>query len=137
MLIKQEEIKALLGRSLKDVEEKNFQLYYQIAVTRLEDLLCRPLTEILTELDVEELPADLKLVLARIFGSLSVENASEIGVDKKDVEDFSISYNDDINKIFAITVQQNAQTIMKYAKCCAIRNGRTLREDCLYYDNIR
>lgn len=137
MYLKQDDVKALLGRSLNNVEEENFQLYYQIAVTRLEDLLCRPLTDILTELDVEELPVDLKLVLARLFGSLTAENASEIGVEKKDVEDFSISYNDDINKIFALTVQQNAQTIMKYAKCCAIRNGRTLREDCLYYDNFR
>lgn len=137
MYLKQDDVKALLGRSLNNVEEENFQLYYQIAVTRLEDLLCRPLADILTELDVEELPVDLKLVLARLFGSLTAENASEIGVEKKDVEDFSISYNDDINKIFALTVQQNAQTIMKYAKCCAIRNGRTLREDCLYYDNFR
>lgn len=137
MYLNEDKVTALLGRSLSKIEEDNFELYYQIAVTRLEDLICRPLTDVLEELAAEDLPIDLKLVLARLFGCLSAENSSEYGVQSKKVEDFNISYNTDINKVYALTVQANSTTIMKYSKCCSIRSGRTLREDCRYYDNIR
>lgn len=137
MYLTQDETEALLGRSLASVEVNNFTLYQQIATTRLEDLLCRSLEDVLSSLSVSELPIDLKLVLARLFGCLSAENNAEIGVESKKVEDFDISYNQNINNIYALTVQANSQTILKYAKCCNIRSGRTLLQDRKYYDNIR
>lgn len=137
MYLTQDETKALLGRSLTDVEINNFNLYQEIAITRLEDLLCRSLDDVITALGVESLPNDLKLVLARLFGCLSAENAVEVGVESKRVEDFDISYNENINNIYALTVQSNSQAIMKYAKCYNIRHGRTLLGDFKYYDGIR
>lgn len=137
MYLTQDETEALLGRSLTGVEINNFTLYQQIAITRLEDLLCRTLSDVNDSLGVETLPTDLKLVLARLFGCLTAENNAEIGVESKRVEDFDISYNQNINNIYALTVQANSQTIMKYAKCCGIRSGKTLLWDKKYYDNFR
>lgn len=137
MYLTQDETEALLGRSLTSVEVNNFTLYQQIATTRLEDLLCRSLEDVLRDLSATELPLDLKLVLARLFGCLTAENNAEIGVESKRVEDFDISYNQNINNIYALTVQANSQTILKYAKCCNIRSGKTLLQDRKYYDNIR
>lgn len=135
--INQYEVEALLGRSLSRNEESNYDLYIEIAITKLEDLMCRDLESIINDLSLDEIPADLKLVLARFFGSLSLENAQEIGVETKRVEDFSISYNENANKVFSQVVQQNYGTIAKYSKCMNIRSGRTLREECRYYDNLR
>ena len=137
MYLTQDETEALLGRSLTNIEINNFALYQLIATTWLEDLLCRTLEDVLKDLSATELPLDLKLVIARLFGSLTAENNAEIGVESKRVEDFDISYNQNINNIYALTVQANLQTILKYAKCCNIRSGKTLLWDRKYYDNIR
>lgn len=137
LYIDQYEVEALLGRSLTNIEERNFDLYLKIAITKLEDLICIDLEKLMTELETDELPADLKLVLARLFGVLHTESTQEIGVDSKRVEDFEISYNDNTNKVFALTVQQNSATIMKYSKCVSIRSGKTIYEDCKYYDGLR
>lgn len=133
-LITQAEVAKLLGRSLTASEEDAFDEWEEIAEQRLADLLCvSSLSVLLTELSLTSLPIDLKLVLARFFGGISVENGVEIGVTSKKVEDFSITYNDaDRKNIFGTLVTANGATILKYSQC-TIRSGRTLKEEAKYY----
>ncbi len=126
------EIEALLGRSLTSVESNNFDIYLDIAESRVEDLICIKLEALLEELGASELPNDLELVIARFFGNISVENNTELGVQSKKVEDFSISYDTTKTTEDAI-IAQNRTTLAKYSHCGAIEHGRTLNQDPRYY----
>lgn len=132
----QDKIAALLGRTLTTAELAAFDDYLEIASTRVSDLICISLNDLMTELQVNTLPSDLALVVARFFGVISQENQAQPQVQTKRVEDFSITYNTDAD-IFSASITQNMPTLAKYSHCgCAIRQGRTLREDLRYYDRI-
>ena len=120
--ISQDEVAALLGRSLTPTEDKNFSLYIDIAKLRLNDLLCTDVSKI------NPLPSDLKLVWARFFGALSAESAEmqSNGIQQKRVEDFYITYRDS-DGAMADLLDKNGAIIAKYAQCgSGIRHGRTI-----------
>jgi len=126
-IISQDTMAALLGRPLEVVEVENYALYLQIAVARLEDLLCLKFEEL------GELPVDLQLLLARCFGVITREqgDTKNFGVSSKKVEDFSINYDTGAANMSAmeVFVRQNASIIDKYGQCQAkLRSGRT--DDC-------
>ena len=131
----QSEASKLLGRSLTTTEAKSFDMWEQIAESRLSDLLCvASLADLLTALGVQALPTELKLVLARFFGGISTENGVEIGVTSKKVEDFSITYDEkERNNVFGNIVTANGTAILKYSQCKWLRSGRTLKEEAKYY----
>lgn len=133
--IESSQVSALIGRSLTNIETRNFNLYEEIAEMKLSDLLCRPLTEVADE--EGKLPADLLLVLARLFGTIKEENSVEHGVKSKQVEDFRIELRETEDSIMAETIANNGATILKYANCGGIRHGRTIMTDRRYYHNDR
>lgn len=58
--------------------------------------------------------------------------ATSHGINKKQVEDFSISYETDVSSPMVMFVDQNAATIDKYGKCQAkTRSGKVICGDCL------
>lgn len=112
-IISQEDMAALLGRPLSDAETDNYALYLQIAVLRLDDLLCIKLE------DMTDIPADLRLLIARCFATIPAEQAqtASLGITKKDVEDFSISFDAEADSPMVAFVAQNQATIDKYGQC--------------------
>lgn len=135
----QSEASKLLGRSLTTTEAKSFDMWEQIAESRLSDLLCvASLADLLTVLGLQVLPTELKLVLSRFFGGISAENGVEIGVTSKKVEDFSITYDEkERNNVFGNIVTANGTAILKYSQCKWLRSGRTLKEEAEYYHHDR
>lgn len=135
----QSEASKLLGRSLTTTEAKSFDMWEQIAESRLSDLLCvASLADLLTVLGLQVLPTELKLVLSRFFGGISAENGVEIGVTSKKVEDFSITYDEkERNNVFGNIVTANGTAILKYSQCKWLRSGRTLKEEAKYYHHDR
>ena len=118
-IITQEQIEALLGRSLTKTEKDNFGLYLRIAVERLEDLLCLTLTYPLVE--------GLQLLLARCFATIGQEQnlMANLGVSSKKVEDFSISYDGSSDEPMEAFVKANSNAIETYSECQAkIRQGK-------------
>lgn len=119
-IISQEDMAALLGRPLSDVEKQNYSLYLQIAILRLDDLLCIKLE------DMTDIPADLQLLIARCFATVIAEQAETAshGITNKKVEDFSISFDVDAKSPMVAFVAQNTATIDKYGQCQGpIRTG--------------
>ena len=122
--INQELVEGLLGRSLTEVESTNFELYKQVAVERLDNLLCIDLA------GMDDIPADLQLLIARCFAVIGQEQeaSGNFGVSSKKVEDFSINYHAEAfleTSPMATLVKQNASTIDKYGQCQAkIRSGK-------------
>lgn len=136
-ILSTEEVEELLGRSLTSVETKYFADYLSLAQIRLEDIICISLDGLMSELNVDELPIDLALVLARFFGILGKENGQDYGVSSKKVEDFSVSFNSD-QDIFGELIQANATTLAKYSHCGSqIRHGKVLMEEAYLYDGFR
>lgn len=124
-------VAAYLGRELSSLEAENFSLYLQVAVERLDDLLCIDIA------GMEDIPSDLQLLIARCFGLLATEQeaAANFGVASKDVEDFSISYHAEMLETTPMVefVKQNSTIIEKYGECQAeIRSGkvRPYHGDC-------
>lgn len=119
-IISQEDMAALLGRSLSDVEQKNYSLYLKIAILRLDDLLCIKLEE------MTDIPADLQLLVARCFATVVAEQTQTAshGITTKKVEDFSISFDANADSPMVAFVAQNTATIDKYGQCQGpIRTG--------------
>lgn len=126
-IISQETMAALLGRSLSTIEVNNYLLYLDIAILRLNDLLCIQIE------GMENIPADLQLLLARCFTTVTMEQeaTSNHGINRKQVEDFSISYFEDASSPMVDFVKQNGPTIDKYGQCQArIRSGKVINGDC-------
>jgi len=111
-IISKEDMAKLLGRSLTDVEDKNYTLYLGITVERLQDILC------LTELP-EPLPLDLQLLIARLFGIIVVEQRASLdNIQSKKVEDFSVTYdNNSTETPMSKFININQVTIAKYSQC--------------------
>lgn len=125
-IIPQEEMAALLGRTLSTIEATNYNLYLKIAILRLEDLLCITITK--------NLPVDLQLLLARCFGTIASEQSATagLGITNKKVEDFSISFDANAETPMAAFVSQNSALIAKYSECQApIRAGESCHADCI------
>lgn len=131
-ILPQEQIETLLGRQLTPAEEAAFDIYEEIAETKVADLLCtESLAKLMQERGWETLPLDLQLTTARFFNAISIENNAEPGVESKQVEDFHITYTANRN-ILAETITANIATLQKYS-ACGFRSGRTLKEDPRYY----
>lgn len=125
--ISQDQMAALLGRPLSTVEQENYDLYLSIAILRLDDLLCIKIE------DMETIPADLMLLIARCFATILQEqtDAAGHGINRKQVEDFSISYFEDPDSPMVLFVKQNSATIEKYGQCQApIRSGKVCCDHC-------
>ena len=131
-IISQTDMSAYLGRALTTTETDNYQLYLNLAQTRLEDLLCDELTL--------PLETGLALVLARCFAVISQEQESStnLGISSKKVEDFSISYKTDGETPMISFIAQNQATITKYSRCigpirsgCVPGGGRRARGYCI------
>lgn len=122
-ILKQEQVATLLGRPLSKVETKNFNIYLEITETKLKDLLC------LSEWP-EEIPADLRLLIARAFGTIVETQKFENGITNKKVEDVSVSFAENRQDPLTVVLTQEAATVAKYSKCSAgIRHGRTIYDD--------
>lgn len=127
-IITKDQMAALLGRPLSMLETNNYELYLQIATLRLDDLLCIKIEE------MEKIPADLQLLLARCFGVIVLEQQSTAnhGINRKQVEDFSISYFEESSSPMVEFVKQNGSIIDKYGQCQApIRHGKVCGDNCL------
>ena len=126
-----ETVAAYLGRELSSLEVDNFDVYLQVAVERLNDLLCIDIASL------SYVSADLQLLISRCFGLLATEQeaTANYGVSSKDVEDFSISYSSETLETTPMVafVKQNSALIEKYGECQAeIRSGkvRPYHGDC-------
>jgi hypothetical protein len=73
----------------------------------------------------EDLPVDLKLLLARLFALVSQENTQDRLVQSKQVEDFRIAFNTS-SSAYDNFLEENAGIIQKYSLCSVgdIRHGR-------------
>lgn len=123
-----EDMTALLGRPLSTIENQNYNLYLEIAIERLNDLLCLKIDE------MQEIPADLKLLTARCFAVIMQEQevTANHGINRKQVEDFSISYFEDSSSPMVEFVRQNGALIDKYGACQAgIRSGKGACGHCI------
>lgn len=126
-IITKDQMAALLGRPLSSVEDKNYELYLNVTALRLDDLLCTDIA------NMQNIPADLQLLIARCFATVlqEQETAANHGVNRKQVEDFSISYFEDATSPMVEFVRLNAATIDKYGQCQApMRSGEVCRGDC-------
>lgn len=121
-VLSQDEVVALLGRPLSEVEVKNFNIYFEIADLKLKDLLC------LSNLP-NPIPADLKMLLAKMFGSIKATQDLEHnnGVESKRVEDFSINYTADKKSPMSLVLSNESATLLKYSQCSSgIMHGKTM-----------
>lgn len=121
-VLSQDEVVALLGRPLSEVEIKNFNIYFEIANLKLKDLLC------LFSLP-NPIPADLKMLLAKMFGSIKATQDFEYnnGVESKRVEDFSINYTADKKSPMSLVLSNESATLLKYSQCSSgIIHGKTM-----------
>lgn len=127
-IISQDKMAKLLGRSLSTTETENYELYLDLAIARIKDLLC------VTSLP-SELPIDLELLVARCFGVMSVEQVSDgENVSNKKVEDFSISYDTNSKDTpMSKFVRQNVSIIAKYSECQGkIQSGDLRYGNCIH-----
>lgn len=121
-VLSQDEVVALLGRPLSEVEIKNFNIYFEIADLKLKDLLC------LSNLP-NPIPADLKMLLAKMFGSIKATQDFEKnnGIESKRVEDFSINYTADKKSPMSLVLSNESATLLKYSQCSSgIMHGKTM-----------
>lgn len=100
-----DECASLLGRTLTDAEEKNYDLWLAVATARLNALTHRNITE-------WEKPDDfpiIKLLLARLVSVLKLEQetSEEYGMTAKTVEDFKIEYDTTSSTPMREFVRQN------------------------------
>lgn len=126
-IISQDEMAAYLGRSLSTVETENYELYIELAQSRLEDLLCTKI--------VKPLPTDLALTLARCFAVISLEQneQSDLNVTSKKVEDFSLTRKsgNEAETPMASFMRLNDAILTKYSRCQGcIRSGK-IYGDCI------
>ena len=121
-VLSKDEVVTLLGRPLSEVETKNFNIYLEIADLKLKDLLC------LNEFP-NPIPADLKLLLTKMFGSIKATQDFERdnGVESKRVEDFSINYKTDKKSPMSLVLANESATLLKYSQCSSgIMHGKTM-----------
>lgn len=118
-VIQIEQMEALLGRSLTEVESANYELYLDLAVGELENLLCRKITT--------PVPQGLQLLVARCFAAKILEQASttsSFNITGKRVEDFSLTLDGNLTPMESF-VTTNTALLKKYSECQGkIRSGR-------------
>jgi hypothetical protein len=64
---------------------------------------------------LDELPSDLKLLLANLFGLVSVEQSTNGRVERKSIEGYSVTYRDTDD--YQQLVKDFESTIRKYSLC--------------------
>ena len=112
-VLSQDEVVALLGRPLSEVEVKNFNIYFEICLNEFPN----------------PIPADLKMLLAKMFGSIKATQDFEHnnGVESKRVEDFSINYTADKKSPMSLVLSNESATLLKYSQCSSgIMHGKTM-----------
>lgn len=120
-LIEQDEVEAILGRSLTSLERTNYELYLDIATARLVSLLC--LAETPTELE----DVRMKVLLAQLFGlkMAETEYAARTGIKAKQVEDFRVTYKDEAETPIEALAKNYASEIAALSQCYGkIRSGK-------------
>ena len=129
-IISKEQMAKLLGRSLTTVEDTNYQLYLDLTVQRLSDLLCIPE---LAEYEVFQI--DLQLLIARLFSIIGVEQRTSYeNIESKKVEDFSVNYDANSKETpMSRFINTNLATIAKYSQC----QGKVLHGRLFYGDGFR
>lgn len=131
-IISADDVSALIGRPLTNLETANFETYLKIAIERLEGLLCITLTC--------PLKPGLKLLLANCFDAIGKEQKANRnrGVKSKKVEDFDITYEEMKETPMEAFVNQNERDLERYSECQApIRQGKVCNGDgirLLYLD---
>lgn len=126
-ILSQADLEAFLGRPLSTTESDNIELYLELAVERVKDILC--FTSLPKPLD-----AELKLLIARCFDVITQEQktAGNQGITNKKVEDFSISYDLNSDSPMVFFLKQNRAIILKYSECQAkIRTGDVRHGNCV------
>lgn len=121
-IISQEDVVALLGRSLSESETQNFNIYLEITELKLKDLLC-------IDKWPNPLPTDLKMLLAKVFGSIKATQDFERdnGVTSKRVEDFAVNFSENKSSPLSVVLTSEAATVSKYNNCSTgIMHGETL-----------
>lgn len=121
-VITQTEITVFLGRPLSKQEKESFNTYLEIADLRLKDLLC-------LEEWPNPLPADLKMLIAKVFGAIKATQdfERENGIIAKKVEDFSVNYSAERKSPLTIALSSESATISKYSQCSGgIMHGKTM-----------
>lgn len=122
--ITQQDVEALLGRSLTTVESTNFNTYLSLAETRVGDLICDDVTK------MDNISDELKLVIARFFDALSKEQGLQGDVQSKRVEDFSVSYREDYRPVDEV-IKLCRDILAKHSNCSdGIMHGRTIYDGC-------
>lgn len=127
-ILTKEQLEAYLGRPLTPTEGSNINIYLELAILRLKDLIC---VEDLP--DDGTIPADEALLLARLFAVITEEqkSANQHGVSNKKVEDFSISYDVSADSPMSYFIKENYDTLMKYSQCQGkIMTGDIRRGEC-------
>ncbi len=120
--ITKSEIEALLGRSLSDAENNNFDLWLELAEAEMRDLLCW-----CDDYVCYDEPAQLKLLLARLFGAYEAEQKFNSNIESKQVEDVRLDYRENPDSPMAQAVHKSIKIIAKYSRCCSgILHGKTL-----------
>lgn len=127
-LITKTETEALLGRPLTPVENKNYALYLDLAVTKLVSLLC------LSEPPTEITDVRMKDLLAHLFGvkTAEAEYMKRNGISAKQVEDFRVTYDGEEKTPMEALVETYASEIAALSKCGAIRSGKVCRGNSFY-----
>lgn len=126
ILLTEEETAVYLGRPLTSAEKDNFNAWMELAQERLLGVLC------LTEFP--ELDATLKLLLAQMFGvvSLDLKALTDSGITSKKVEDFSITYESNPDSPEVVFEKTFAKEIAKYSNCgLNIKSGKVIYGDCV------
>lgn len=119
-MITREQIEAVTGRQLTNLEADNFNLYLDIATARLNSVLNRDVNEF------DQLPPDLLPVLAFMFKGVNAQanQMSQNGIASKKIEDYQVNYNgeDYMAGVFA----KFADILRRYTVSGEIRHGRTV-----------
>lgn len=126
-ILTKQETAVYLGRPLTSMESDNFDVWMDLAQTRLLDVLC------LTEYP-SEVPSELKLLIAQMFGvvALDLKATVDSGATSKKVEDFSITYGSNPDSPEVVFEKRFAREIAKFSKCGRkIRSGKVIYGDCI------
>lgn len=105
----QKGIAALIGRPLLKTESENFDIYYELAKSKLNNLLGGEVF-----VDWNESEADLKLLLSKIF-ALNTQGMASGDVESKSIDGFSVKMRS-AGQIWSDFTTQNAGIIAKYRK---------------------
>lgn len=103
----QKGIEVLIGRPLLDIEAENFNIYYDLAKSKLNNILGGEVFVSWESADI-----DLRSLLARVF-AINMRNVSSNEVESKSIDGFSVKMRGS-GQVWADFITQNAEVIAKY-----------------------